>query len=185
MVPTLTTPRLTLSGHRPADLDDCAAMWADPAVYAMIGGQPRAREDVWIRLLRSIGQWQAFGYGAWLARETATGRFVGEVGLLEARRAIEPSIDDAPENGWALAGGVHGRGFAGEALAAVLEWADARGIARTRCIIDPANQASLRLAQRQGYRDFATGYYHDRAILILERPTLRGVAALAEPDQEA
>jgi hypothetical protein len=32
-------------------------MWADPGVYAMIGGKPRAREDVWIRLLRSVGCW--------------------------------------------------------------------------------------------------------------------------------
>lgn len=169
MAPTLTTARLTLSAHRPDDLDDCAAMWADPAVYAMIGGQPRVREDVWIRLLRSIGQWQAFGYGAWVVRETATGRFVGDVGLLEARRAIDPSIDDTPENGWALAGWAHGRGFAREALTATLAWADAHRIARTRCIIDPANHASIRLAHRHGYRDWTTGQYHDRAILILER----------------
>ncbi|HVF93247.1 MAG TPA: GNAT family N-acetyltransferase [Sphingomonas sp.] len=169
MVPMLTTQRLTLSAHRPDDLDDCAAMWADPRVYAMIGGQPRAREEVWIRLLRSIGQWAAFGYGAWLIRERDGGRFVGEIGLIEARRAIEPSIDDAPENGWALAGDAHGRGFAGEALAAVLGWTDANGIALTRCIIDPANHVSIRLAERHGYREAVTGRYHDAPILIFAR----------------
>jgi RimJ/RimL family protein N-acetyltransferase len=61
--PILTTARLTLTGHAAADLEDCAAMWSDPRVYAMIGGQPRSREDVWIRLLRAIGQWTLFGYG--------------------------------------------------------------------------------------------------------------------------
>ncbi len=169
MTPTLTTPRLTLRGHRPDDLDDCAAMWADPAIYAMIGGKPRAREDVWIRLLRSIGQWSAFGYGSWVLRETATGRFVGEFGLIEARRAIVPSIDDAPEVGWTLAPWAHRQGFAAEALAAVFAWVDARPIARTICIIDPANAPSIRLAERVGFRTMTTGVYHDKPILIFDR----------------
>lgn len=170
MAPTLITPRLVLTAHHPHDLDECAAMWADPLVYAPIGGQPRSREDVWIKLLRSIGQWTAFGYGAWIVRDAASGRLVGDVGLIEARRAIEPGIDDAPENGWALAGWAQRQGYALEALTAVLDWADAQGIARTRCIIDPANAASLTLAGRLGYRDEVMGSYNDRPILIFSRP---------------
>ncbi len=166
--PMLTTPRLTLTGHAAADLDDCAAMWADPGVYATIGGQPRTREDVWIRLLRSIGQWTLFGYGAWIVRETATGRFVGDVGLLEARRAIDPAID-APETGWALSPSAHGRGYAKEALDAVLAWTDAQGMARTMCIIDPDNAPSIRLAGKTGYRVLTRGIYHDRPIDLYER----------------
>ena len=113
MAPTIDTARLTLRAHHPDDLDDCAAMWADPLVYAMIGGKPRSREEVWLRLLRSIGQWTAFGYGSWLLRERGTGRFIGEIGLIEARRAIVPSIDDSPEIGWALAGDAHGQAAGG------------------------------------------------------------------------
>lgn len=169
MAPTIDTARLTLRAHHPDDLDACAAMWADPRVYAMIGGKPRPREEVWIRLLRSIGQWSAFGYGSWLLHDRFTGRFVGEIGLIEARRAIEPSIDDAPEHGWALAGDAHGQGFASEAMAAVLGWVDAQGIATTRCIIDPGNHPSIRLAERHGYGDVVTGRYHDAPILIFAR----------------
>ena len=166
--PTLTTPRLTLTGHAACDLDDCAAMWAEPAVYAMIGGQPRSREDVWIRLLRSVGQWGLFGYGAWVVRETASGRFVGDVGLIEARRAIDPPID-APEMGWALAPQAHGRGYAHEAMAAALAWSETHGIARTMCIIDPDNAASIRLAGKLGYRAMIRGTYHDSPIDLYER----------------
>ena len=166
--PILTTARLTLTGHAAGDLDDLAAMWADPGVYAMIGGQPRSREDVWIRLLRSIGQWTLFGYGAWVLRETATRRLVGDIGLIEARRAIDPAID-APEMGWALATPAQGHGYANEALDAVLAWSDAHGIARTMCIIDPANAPSIRLAARIGYRTIARGTYHDRPIDLYER----------------
>lgn len=165
--PTLTTDRLTLRAHRIDDLDALAAMWAEPAVYRMIGGKPRSREDVWLRLLRSIGQWRAFGYGAWVVE--AAGTVIGDIGLLEARRAIEPAIDDAPEMGWALAGAAQGQGYAREALAAVLGWADALGTARTCCIIDPDNAASIRLAGRIGYAFRITGRYHGAPIGIYDR----------------
>ena len=173
--PILTTARLTLTGHTATDLEDCAAMWSDPRIYAMIGGQPRSREDVWIRLLRSIGQWTLFGYGSWIARDTATGRLIGELGLIEARRAIAPSIDAtpglSPEIGWTLAGAAQGHGYAAEALTAILAWTDAR-IPATTCIIDPANAPSIRLAERLGYRQRAQGTYRDAPILIFDRAAL-------------
>lgn len=166
--PVLTTQRLTLRGHRPDDLDALAAMWADPAVYAMIGGQPRSREEVWIRLLRSIGCWTVFGYGAWVVCDRASGAVLGDIGLLESRRAIEPALT-VPEVGWALGPAAQGRGYAGEAMAAVLDWADAQGTARTCCIIDPGNAASIRLAGKLGYAAPVEGRYHARPILIFHR----------------
>lgn len=155
--PVLHTARLTLSGHAPGDLDALAAIWADPRVYAHIGGQPRSREEVWIQLLRHIGQWAAFGRGMWVLRETASGRLVGEAGLMDARRDIQPPMPDVPEAGWILASAGHGRGFAREAMDAVLAWADGQQIARTACIIDPGNTASIRLADRLGYRPLGQG----------------------------
>ncbi|MEG8018631.1 GNAT family N-acetyltransferase [Sphingomonas sp. LR55] len=175
--PTLTTARLTLTGHAATDLEDCAAMWADPRVYAMIGGQPRSREDVWIRLLRAIGQWTLFGYGSWVARDAA-GRLIGELGLMEARRAIEPQIDAAPEVGWTLTGDAQGQGYASEALAAILAWTDAR-IPATTCIIDPANAPSIRLAERLGYRLRTQGTYRDAPILIFDRTARREDPAIS------
>jgi RimJ/RimL family protein N-acetyltransferase len=166
--PTLTTSRLTLTGHAATDLEDCARMWTDPRVYTMIGGQPRSREDVWIRLLRSIGQWTAFGYGSWIARETTTGLLIGDLGLIEARRAIEPSINATPEVGWTLTGEAQGQGYASEALAAILAWTDVR-IPWTTCIIDPTNAPSIRLAERLGYRLQTEGRYRDAPILIFAR----------------
>ncbi len=166
-VPTLRTDRLTLRGHAPDDLDVLTAMWSAPAVYRMIGGAARPREEVWLRLLRSIGQWQAFGYGSWVAC-TANGDVIGEVGLLEARRAIEPPLD-VPEMGWTLAPAAHGKGYAFEALGAVLAWADGQGIARTTCIIDPDNAPSLKLAAKLGYKAVRDAPYKERPIHVLER----------------
>ena len=166
--PTLTTERLTLRGHHPDDLDALAAMWADPRVYAMIGGKPRPREEVWIRLLRSVGCWTMFGYGAWVVCDRMTGQVLGDIGLLESRRAITPELT-VPEAGWTLVPAAHGQGYASEAMRAVLGWADGQGLTRTCCIIDPGNGASIRLAEKLGYGAPVEGVYQERAIRIFHR----------------
>jgi RimJ/RimL family protein N-acetyltransferase len=164
----LTTPRLVLTPPVPTDLDDMVAMWADPAVYAALTGQPATREEVWHRLLRYIGHWQAIGYGHWTVREAAGGRFVGSIGIMDSRRATDPEFEGVPEVGWSVIGYAQGHGFAREALGALFAWADPR-LPRTVCIIDPANIASRRLAERIGYRVYAGGSYKERATLFLER----------------
>ncbi|HEX8483963.1 GNAT family N-acetyltransferase [Sphingomonas sp.] len=166
--PILHTDRLTLSPPTAADLDDEAAMWADPAVYAMIGGRAFSREEVWHRLLRYIGHWQVCGYGTWVVR-TRDGRFAGSVGLMDSRRASDPSFEGTPEAGWAFAGSAHGNGYAREALTALFAWTDAQGIARTVCIIDPANAPSIRLAERLGHRLVTEATYRDTPTLLFER----------------
>ena len=122
IAPVVTTDRLILTGHHPDHLDPLAAMWADPAVYTMIGGVPRSREEVWLRLLRSIGQWQAFGYGSWVFC-APDGTVLGEGGLMEARRTMDPPLT-LPEANWVLAPHAHGRGFAYAAMTAALGWAE-------------------------------------------------------------
>lgn len=166
--PTLRTDRLTLTPPAPADLDDEAAMWADPAVYAMIGGRAFTREEVWHRLLRYIGHWQVCGYGTWIVR-THDGAFAGSVGLMDSRRATEPGYEGTPEAGWALMPRAQGHGYALEAMRALLGWADAQGFARTVCIVDPANAASLRLADKLGYRRVTEATYRNAPTLLLER----------------
>jgi RimJ/RimL family protein N-acetyltransferase len=152
----------------PADLTESAAMWANPAVYAMIGGRVFTREEVWQRLLRYIGHWHVLGYGGWTVRETASGRLVGDVTLMDSRRSTEPSFEGTPEAGWVLAPWAHGRGFAREALVAMLGWADAR-IPRTVCIIDPANAPSIKLAGKLGYGLVTEATYKDAPTLLFER----------------
>jgi RimJ/RimL family protein N-acetyltransferase len=103
-------------------------------------------------------------------RDRATGRFVGDVGLADLQRAIEPALD-APEMGWVLAPWAHGRGLATEAVRAVLDWSAAHlGAPRTMCIIDPDNAASIRVADKCGYRALAPARYKGDPILVFERP---------------
>ncbi len=177
--PTLITDRLMLRAHQADDLEPLAAMWATPEVYRMTGGKPRSREDVWIRLLRSIGQWALFGYGAWVVRDGATGELLGELGLIQAKRAINPPLP-APEVGWTLIPAAHGQGIASEAMKTVLVWADDQPIMRTCCIINPANQASIRLAERLGYTFTREARYHEEPTRVFERIRPEGVSATRE-----
>ena len=175
--PTLQTERLTLTAHTIDDVADSTAMWADPDVVRYIGGKPATPEEVWARVCRYAGHWQLVGYGYFAVRERSSGRFVGEAGLADFRRAIEPAFDaGVPEVGWALATWAHGRGFATEAVRAVLGWADTR-FACTVCIIDPPNTRSVRVAVKCGFRERHRATYRGEETVVYERTRDDTVAA--------
>lgn len=170
-VTPLTTSRLTLRPHTRGDFLESYAMWSDPEVIRFIGGKPFTREETWARLLRYAGHWAVLGFGYWVVRETQSGRFLGEVGFADYQREIEPSLEGTPEIGWALDLAVHGRGFATEAVLAVLDWADThwpRG--ETACIIAPENLPSLRVAHKCGYREQLHTTYKGKPTILLRRP---------------
>lgn len=169
-VPVLRTPRLTLRAHTIADFGECAALWADPLVTRHIGGRPSSPEEVWARLLRYAGLWALLGYGYWAVTETVTGRYAGDVGLADFRREVTPPLG-APEVGWALAPWSHGRGFATEAVLAALSWSDAHlAEPRTVCLIDPENVASVRVAEKAGFKPSGRAVYKERETLVFQRP---------------
>lgn len=166
----LTTARLTLTPTSPDDYDDLVALWSDEAFTRFIAPAGRNPEEVWMRLLRDVGQWSLRGYGNWTVRLTGTGDYVGSVGALDFKRVLEPAFD-APEMGWGIAPRYHGQGLAFEALQAALGWCDAvLGAPRTVCMIDPGNTPSLMLAARTGFRDYALTTYKTAPVLLFERP---------------
>jgi RimJ/RimL family protein N-acetyltransferase len=169
-VTDLTTDRLTLRPVRVEDLAEIAVLWADPRFTQPIAGRgPLTAEEVWFRLLRDLGHWQALGMGNWSIRMKETGAYVGSVGVLDYRRACVPPMD-APELGWGVGVAFQGKGLAREALDAALGWCDrVLQAPRTVCMIDPPNAPSLRLAGRVGFRACAEGTYHDKAVVFLER----------------
>ena len=145
-------------------------MWGDPTVTRYIGGRPFTAEEVWARLLRYAGHWTLLDFGFWLIEEKATGSFVGEAGLAEFQRDIEPRIQGVPEMGWVLSPPWYGRGYATEAVRAALAWGERRfGAARTVCLIHPENLASLRVAGKCGYRELQRTTYHGQPVLMFER----------------
>ena len=168
-IPTIETERLILRPHRLADFDAFAAVWADPDVVRFITGTPMSRENSWARMLRVIGMWHLMGFGFLAIEEKATGQLLGEAGFQDMRREFEPSIEGTMEIGWALTPAVHGRGYATEAVGALIAWHDAHfPDRRMTCIISPENAPSLRLAEKLGFREFARADYHG-PIVVLSR----------------
>jgi len=147
--PILRTERLILRLHRFEDFAAMAAMYSDPDTVRFIGvGEPHSQEVVWSRLQRAAGAWSMLGYGFLAIEHAASGRVIGEAGFLER---FAPSGDRrTPEAGWALDGSARGKGYAGEAMAAILAWGDER-FERTICVISPQNAPSIALAGRLGY----------------------------------
>jgi RimJ/RimL family protein N-acetyltransferase len=169
-IPVLETDRLLLRGHRLDDFPASAAMWADSNVTRHIMGKPCSEEESWSRLLRYIGHWKLAGFGYWVVEEKATGHFVGEVGFADYKRDIEPSIHGMPELGWVLTSAMHGKGYATEAAGAALAWGDKHfGSSKTVCLIAPENVASLRVAEKCGYREFWRTTYKSGPTILLMR----------------
>jgi RimJ/RimL family protein N-acetyltransferase len=110
------------------------------------------------------------GYGYWAVEAREGGPMIGHAGFADFKRAMDPSIEGQPEMGWVFARDAQGQGFAAEAVAAGLAWADealkGREIA---AIIDPGNAASIRLAEKAGFEQQLETTYKDAPILLFRR----------------
>jgi RimJ/RimL family protein N-acetyltransferase len=169
-IPLLETERLILRGHRHDDFQPFMQMWADEDVARYITGKAFTEEESWSRFLRNIGQWEALGFGFWAVEEKATRRFIGQIGYVEAYRAIEPSLKGVPEIGWSLAPSTQKRGYALEGARAALAWGEQHfGDKPIRCIISPQNVASLKLAKKLGFVELVRTTYKGDDIVMLER----------------
>jgi len=169
-VPVIETERLILRAHQRDDFDALAAMWGDPGVARFIGGKPSTREESWARLLRYAGHWQLLGFGYWAVTLKEGAHFVGDVGFANWQRDITPSLEGMPEAGWVLSPAVYGRGFASEAVQAAVAWMDQHtGGQTTSCIVDVDHTASIRLAEKCGYREFARTAFKGSPVIQLRR----------------
>lgn len=149
--PIIETSRLRLREHRLSDRNAHIAMWADERVTRFIGGEPRAPDVSWGKFLSAAGLWPVMGFGYWVFADKASDRLIGMGGLSYFARGI-PELEGVPEAGWAFDADHWGSGLATEAMTAALGWADAHLEAReVRCIIEPGNAGSERVAAKLGF----------------------------------
>lgn len=168
--PILETERLRLRPQRLSDKDVHIAMWADERVTRFIGGDPRAPDVSWAKFLSSAGLWPVMGFGYWVFADKANDALVGMGGLSYFGRGI-PELEDLPEAGWAFDAEHWGAGYATEAMRAALGWADANlDASEVRCIIDPGNDASERVAAKLGFRRIGDSDALGHVVAIYARP---------------
>ena len=173
--PLVETARLRLRGFRASDLDAQARMLGDPAVMHYVGGIGLSREDSWRRVIGAAGLWTLLGYGYWAVERREDGAMIGQVGFADFKRAMAPSIEGLPEMGWIFAPAAHGQGYASEAVAGALDWADrVLRAPEIVAIIDAANAPSIRVAEKAGFSACEQATYRNEPILLFRRRAPRG-----------
>lgn len=171
----LSTDRLILRKHSLQDIDHVWQLANDAAVLEFIRGLPSSREEAWHRLLRYAGHWSLLGFGMFAVFERSSNRFLGEVGLADFQRGLGEDFDGTPEAAWVFAGSAHGKGYALEAMQALLGWFDDQGRStRSVCIIDPGNAGSIRLAEKLGYVRYGQARYRDSDVNKYQRVCATG-----------
>jgi len=169
--PVVETERLRLRGWRKDDREPYFAILQEPAVFRHFGPEPMGMEECWRRLMAAVGGWCLNGFGGWAVERKSDSKLLGMLAIFTAWRDLEPQFGEEPEMGWIFATEAHGQGLAREACDAVLAWAEAN-LAPTPlwAIISPANEPSLRLAERLGFERIGESSYHGEPTLVLRRP---------------
>ncbi len=145
-------------------------MWADPVMVRYIRPAPFTEEETWARMLRYVGHWALLGYGFWVIEDKLSGEYLGEAGFLNFHRDTEPPrVINVPEAGWAFRAESHGRGYASETVAAIVAWGDSHFDTPTACIIDQKNLASVRVAEKNGYRASRLITYRGEELMMYTR----------------
>jgi RimJ/RimL family protein N-acetyltransferase len=169
--PRIETERLVLRPWRKDDFRPYHALIQHPAVHRHFGPDPMGLEECWRRVTAAVGGWQLNGFGGWVVERKIDGELIGTVGLFTAWRDLEPEFGDEPEMGWIMAAETHGQGFASEAGRATLGWAHAN-LEPTPiwAIIAPANEPSMKLAERLGFERVSDTIYNGDPTVVLRRP---------------
>ena len=167
--PVIETERMRLRPARLADKDAHVAMWADPRVTTFIGGEPRPPALSWSRLLGGAGMWPVLGYGYWVFADRVSDQLIGSGGLAYHGRGLA-ELEGIPEAGWAFDADHWGTGLATEAMRAILDWSDqVLQAPEVRCIIDPGNAGSVRVAAKLGFAQLAVVPFGDGETAVFQR----------------
>ncbi|EFG65274.1 GNAT family N-acetyltransferase [Streptomyces sp. SPB074] len=145
----LVTPRLHLRRFRAEDAAALAAYRSVPEVARYQGWTAPVGEEEAHALVRQFaaGDPGAPGWFQYAVEERATGLLVGDVGVRLDANGMQADL------GFTLAPAAQGRGYATEAVRAVLgDLFERRGLRRVSAECDLRNAASARLLERVGFR---------------------------------
>jgi RimJ/RimL family protein N-acetyltransferase len=165
----LETERLVLRLPRLEDAPAAAEYLGDPQVMRFLGGVTVPVEDAPEVVQKWLDRWELDGVGHLVIERRGDGAFLGRSGILvwDSRAWTHASFAEAgehgqPELGWTLVRRHWGNGYATEAARAARDWARReRGIQRLISLVNPANAASGRVAERLGARPAERVYLFD------------------------
>lgn len=144
---TIRSERLELEPLTVADADEMVAVLGDPRLYEFIGGEPPTLDDVRDRYRALTAGHSPDGreeWRNWTVRTRADGRAIGTVQATILDGGREAMI------AWLIGVPWQGRGFATEAVSALIRWLEGRGVSSISANIRPDHGASAAVASRVG-----------------------------------
>ncbi len=144
----------------------CGAMWMLSAISAgssaarRMSGSPPSADG-------ACGTSKGFGY--WTVVDRETGAFLGEAGFSDFKRGIDPDLSQWPEAGWAFGRASWGRGIGSEVVRAMHAWLDQNMAGPSVCIIDDANSASRKVAEKAGYQFWTLSSLRGHPVNVYQR----------------
>lgn len=154
----LVTPRLVLRLMRPEDTEAVFAYQSRQDVCRYLLFEPRSRQQVAdkVNQYASATRLECDHDYLQLALELRAGQECGGHVIGDSYFTLASVEHAGGEIGWTMHPDYTGRGFAGEAAAAVLDLAFATlGLHRVHAELDVRNDASVRLCRRLGMREEA------------------------------
>jgi RimJ/RimL family protein N-acetyltransferase len=147
----VVTRRLSLRRLDDDDLDALAAIFADADVWRFEYDRGLTRAETASFLDRQLKLWHDHGFGGCGVRDLATSELLGVVGM--AVPTVLPDLLPPVTVGWRFAPTAWGKGYATEAVTAVLDQAfTTMALERVGCVTSAENQRSVALAERLGMR---------------------------------
>ena len=167
----LTTERLFLRQFHILDAEAMFRVFCDPEVMRFGDGvQSKEWVNAWLRTC--LERYFIWGFGPYAVVEKRAQEVIGYCGLF-----YFADIDGQPEVeiGYRLARSAWGKGYATEAATAVRDHAfTTLGIKRLIALVDPANTASIRVAEKLGMRYekevMLEGYTHPDHVYVIAQP---------------
>ena len=160
------TERLCLRRIEVADLPSLGRIYTDRECMRFYSGTKSPAEiHTWFQKL-AFDSYDRHGFGLWAVINASSGEVIGDCGIT----LQNTPAGSEPEIGYHLWRDFWGKGFATEAVGAALAWGGKNfPDKRITCMIDPGNTASLRVAARLGFREFARTKFHGEPIILLQR----------------
>ncbi len=141
------TNRLVAERLRDEDFTELRRLYQDSKVMATLGGL-RSHDETRLMLRKNLDHWDRYGYGLWMFRDQADGRFIGRAGL----RNVEVGGNDEVEVAYALRAEEWGKGIATEMAEAVLNVAfGPLAMSEVVSFTLPTNRASRRVMEKVGF----------------------------------
>ena len=142
------TARCLIRETTPEDVEEFYRIYSDPSITRYMDGLYPEREQEKRYIREYIEKVYTFyGFGVWTVVEKESGAVIGRAGL-----SYREGYDD-PELGFIIGVPWQGKGYAREVCRAVLDYAwNALEFDRVQALVEPGNEASLRLCEELGFR---------------------------------